>query len=335
MSLPTLIVASIVIDAEPLIVIVRGIPGYPAHGYLHTFLSSLVFGSALGFVFYLADRILKRPFEYLALVEDGSHGVKGYLAAGVFGWALHIFLDMPLYSEIKPFYPLTANPFYNPGLDSMIYHLCALLFFTGSFLYVTRLRRSLSGKVDDMVMGTCVGPVIMLLGLLSLSAVILNPVYVFPSMGLFLWGLFTFYSSIVSLDRLRRARIVLSGVLMLTAVSALYMLVFRSSYSRLTGEQLIGELLSYPTLSAVLFNASWFTSLISIIMLRPVMRSFGSEAGDGSFRMLVDLLIIGWALMLVLIGVFIVAPTLLVILMRMPTLLTRFSTREQEKRQGA
>jgi hypothetical protein len=82
---PTFIVANLIMDFEPLVVLARGIPGYPVHGYFHTFLFSVMFGSALGLVFYLADRFLREPFEYLALVERSSYGIEGYVAAGVSG----------------------------------------------------------------------------------------------------------------------------------------------------------------------------------------------------------------------------------------------------------
>jgi type IV secretory pathway VirB6-like protein len=55
-----------------------------------------------------------------------------------------------------------------------------------------------------------------------------------------------------------------------------------------------------------------------------VFHRFSFEAGDGPFKLLVDLLIAGWVLMLVFIGVLIVAPILLAILMKTPTVLARF-----------
>ena len=44
--------------------------------------------------------------------------------AGVLGTLLHVLLDSPLYDDIRPFYPLTANPLYNPALSSEVYGVC-------------------------------------------------------------------------------------------------------------------------------------------------------------------------------------------------------------------
>ncbi|MBO3797521.1 MAG: hypothetical protein QXI42_10140 [Thermoproteota archaeon] len=69
-------------DVEPLVALFFPIPGYPLHGYLHTFLSAVLLGSALGLAFYFADGFFRKPFEYLALVEGSGYGAWGYVAAG-------------------------------------------------------------------------------------------------------------------------------------------------------------------------------------------------------------------------------------------------------------
>ncbi|MEM2739477.1 MAG: hydrolase, partial [Candidatus Bathyarchaeia archaeon] len=85
MHLPTLIVASLAVDAEPLIVIILRIQDYPLHGYLHTFLLSIPLGFILGVILYTADRIARKPFRYFSLSEPGDYGIGGYVSAGVLG----------------------------------------------------------------------------------------------------------------------------------------------------------------------------------------------------------------------------------------------------------
>jgi uncharacterized membrane protein len=232
-------------------------------------------------------------------------------------------LDAPLYSDIRPLFPLTVNPFYNPNLDFAVGNLCVLLLFTGSLLYLRILYRNLLSRADKRVAGVCTGMVATLLGLIALTTMLLNLAYILPSLGLVFWGLLAFYNSLKGLDPSRRTRIIVSETMMLVAVSALCVLMLRSSRLGL-GEQFISELFLHFALYAVLFGTSWFTSLISIVLLRPVFHRFSLEAGDGSFKLLVDLLTAGWVLMFVFIGVLIVAPILLAILMKTPTVLARF-----------
>jgi hypothetical protein len=48
---PTFIVGNLVLDIEPLLVLVLGVR-YPLHGYLHTLVLAIVVGLLLGFVMF-------------------------------------------------------------------------------------------------------------------------------------------------------------------------------------------------------------------------------------------------------------------------------------------
>ncbi|MCX8162909.1 MAG: hypothetical protein N3E44_08025, partial [Candidatus Bathyarchaeota archaeon] len=157
MHLPTLIVASLAVDMEPITVIILGIPGYPMHGYLHTLPISIPLGFILGVVMYIVDRVFEEPFRHLSLSEHSGYGVEGYISAGVSGWILHILLDSPLYDDIKPLYPLEVNPFYNPHIASIIPHICLLLLFVGSLLYLREIHRILSIEVGGEAAWMCTG----------------------------------------------------------------------------------------------------------------------------------------------------------------------------------
>ncbi|MFW6117095.1 MAG: hydrolase [Thermoproteota archaeon] len=120
---PTLLLASIVVDVEPLMVLLLGLR-YPLHGYLHTFLLALPTGLILGYVMFRLEPFLQ-PFYKLFRLENGkSLSLKSFLAAGGLGTGVHVLLDTPLYSDIRPFFPFTANPLYNPALTLEIYILC-------------------------------------------------------------------------------------------------------------------------------------------------------------------------------------------------------------------
>lgn len=328
LHLPTFIVANVITDVEPLVVTFFSIRGYSLHGYLHTFLFAAILGSALGLVFYSADRFLRKPFEYLALVEGEGCGAWGYVAAGVLGWSLHIMLDAPLYSEIKPLYPLSVNPFYNPSLDLTLGHLCVILIFAGSFLYLRSLYLNLSSRAGNRVAGVCTGLIAMVLGLISMIVMFFNPAYVFPSTGLVFSGLLLFYASLKRLEPLMRRRIVASEVMMLMAVSFFSILMLRVFILGIRFEPFLSGLIFFSPAYTMLFYSSWAASLISIILLRSVFNRFG--AGDRLFKLLVDLLIVGWVLMFVFIGVLIVLPTLIIILLKMPVVLAVYFSPEQK-----
>jgi membrane-bound metal-dependent hydrolase YbcI (DUF457 family) len=76
----------------------------------------------------------------LKLETERSLPLKSFIAAGVSGAVLHVILDAFLYSEMKPFFPLTVNPLiYAPISNSGVYLLCVglgilgLVFYAGLF----------------------------------------------------------------------------------------------------------------------------------------------------------------------------------------------------------
>jgi len=66
---------------------------------------------------------------------------KSVLSAALFSVYLHILLDSPLYSDIRPFYPFDFNPFLSNSMfiGFEVYTLCALLFIGGAVIYAIRL----------------------------------------------------------------------------------------------------------------------------------------------------------------------------------------------------
>ncbi|MCD6537820.1 hypothetical protein J7L18_04335 [Candidatus Bathyarchaeota archaeon] len=58
------------------------------------------------------------------------------MTAGVSGTILHVLLDAPLYSDIRPFYPITANPLYNPSISLLINGFCIFAGIVGIIIYI-------------------------------------------------------------------------------------------------------------------------------------------------------------------------------------------------------
>jgi membrane-bound metal-dependent hydrolase YbcI (DUF457 family) len=131
---PTFVLASAILDVEPLLVLYYGLD-YPLHGYLHTFVLAFVVGLLLGYPAFVLERALQPIYKVFLLETGNDLKLKSFLLAGAFGTTFHVLLDSPLYTDIRPFYPLTANPLYNPTLSLEIYSLCVWMGIFGAMYY--------------------------------------------------------------------------------------------------------------------------------------------------------------------------------------------------------
>jgi hypothetical protein len=134
MHTPTFVVANVIVDVEPFLVLFLGL-NYPLHGYLHTFFLAFFVGLALGYVMFYLEKIFHPIFKMLLLEKDQTLNLRSFLAPGVLGTLFHVLLDSPLYSDIRPFYPLTINPLYNPSLTSEVYSFCVWMGILGIVFY--------------------------------------------------------------------------------------------------------------------------------------------------------------------------------------------------------
>jgi len=137
-DLPTFLVASVVIDIEPLLVLYLNLD-YPVHGYLHTFLGGTIVAFLLAFAMSRLRGTLSPLMSFLKLERKTSF--RSILLASVFGIYLHILLDSPLYSDIRPFYPIEANPLLGHGMfvGFEIYTFCVLSLLGGALVCAARL----------------------------------------------------------------------------------------------------------------------------------------------------------------------------------------------------
>jgi membrane-bound metal-dependent hydrolase YbcI (DUF457 family) len=132
---PTFILANLILDAEPFLVMIFGLP-YPLHGYAHTFLFAVIVGLLLGVVMFLIESPLQPLYQIIKLETDKTLRLKSFLVAGILGTSLHVLFDSLLYSEMHPFFPLTTNPllmFYVSMYS--VYAACVLLGVLGLIYY--------------------------------------------------------------------------------------------------------------------------------------------------------------------------------------------------------
>ena len=101
------VIGSVIIDTDFFLFLVFGTP---VHGYLHSFLSATVVAIALAVILWLLNPSmikLKKWFRW-----ETETGPKSLLAGAFIGTYSHIILDMLMYKEMNPLFPLKGNPFY-------------------------------------------------------------------------------------------------------------------------------------------------------------------------------------------------------------------------------
>ena len=133
---PTFIIANLVLDIEPLIVLISGAQ-YPLHGFFHTFIMATAVGTAFGFLMLIAEKSMGPLFLRLQLEPETKPGRAQFVMAGIAGTWLHILFDSPLYSDIQPFFPLNLNPFYGIASSTVIYTLSMWLGIAGIIVFLS------------------------------------------------------------------------------------------------------------------------------------------------------------------------------------------------------
>jgi hypothetical protein len=86
---PTFIVAKVILDVEPFLVLQYGL-NYPLHGYLHTFLLSFFVGLLLGYATFILERFVQPVYKVLLLESSSSLNLKSFLLSGALGTGLHV-----------------------------------------------------------------------------------------------------------------------------------------------------------------------------------------------------------------------------------------------------
>lgn len=133
---PTMLVASIVIDLEPLLVILLSLP-QPLHGTYHSLTVSTPIGVAVAVFMYLMRGFTSRYMERLRLPQ--SEDVRGYLAASLIGVWGHVLLDSFLYSDMSLIYPWQWNPLQGLVSYGTIFNVCLISFPLAVIVYLLRV----------------------------------------------------------------------------------------------------------------------------------------------------------------------------------------------------
>ena len=137
-DIPTFLIASVIIDVEPFLILIFDL-NYPLHGFFHSFLGGFIVAALLTIVMSKIRRYFTPLITFFKLEQSIS--VKKILFSSICAIFLHILLDAPIYSDIRPFFPFEFNPFYRssvmPGLIE--YLICVWCFLGATFVYIFRL----------------------------------------------------------------------------------------------------------------------------------------------------------------------------------------------------
>jgi len=143
LDIPTLLVASVVVDIEPFCVLFLGAPG-PLHGFWHSFLGGSIAALATALLMYRLKGPVQSVSARIGLGQESS--AKKVLLTSFIGVYSHVLLDSFLYRDIKPFYPSAANPLLGLVSARQVYLFCLMSFAVGLFVYLIRRHPSIGSR---------------------------------------------------------------------------------------------------------------------------------------------------------------------------------------------
>ena len=134
-DLTTVMIASVIIDLEPLAVLFLNLP-LPLHGFFHSYLGASIAALVLSGFIYPFRKQLNKIVSLFGLYQNSSF--RHIIAASLVGTYSHVFLDSLLYVEMNPFFPLLGNPFVDLFLNGAVYTFCVIAGLVGISAYVLR-----------------------------------------------------------------------------------------------------------------------------------------------------------------------------------------------------
>ncbi|MHA1966011.1 MAG: hypothetical protein ACW97G_15665 [Candidatus Thorarchaeota archaeon] len=132
----TVMVASVILDLEPLAVIFFSLP-MPLHAFFHTYLGATIVALILAIGIFPFRKYLNEIVSFFGLKQESSF--RYIIPASLIGTYSHVLLDSFLYAEMNPFFPLLGNPFVGILAGWLVYTLCLVLGIIGFFAYLLRV----------------------------------------------------------------------------------------------------------------------------------------------------------------------------------------------------
>ncbi len=297
--LPYLITTAVIVDIEPIMVML-GVIGGRVHGSLHTILLGVFMGSTAGLAMYFLERyfgFLKTLYRSLYL-SQGSEKPLSYILAGVLGWLLHIVLDALIYSDIRPLEPFISS--YNPlylshaislPVISLAYNVILVAGLSLYIFYFFRISLAENGFKPTLFKAG----VLIVLASLTIAPVEINFMDVASAtIILGLLGIALSASSLYLLNLLSTGRL----IIVLSILSIIALLSLNKSLSSL--EIFVTLYIGIAVILALLRRS---LSRIEITIYRASVK-------------VIDLVIISWIATIVLVGIPMLIATLVLLLIR-------------------
>ncbi len=143
-DVPIFILANVVIDLEPLTIMLFNIPG-SLHPIFHTYLFGAFAGALWGYIAYYFSGLSKIVMRIFFL--DYTPNLKASVISGILGFWLHVFIDSFMHRDMSPFYPLAFNPFVGIISNQLVYVLSAVSFIPVFIIYLVIVLKSKKKKV--------------------------------------------------------------------------------------------------------------------------------------------------------------------------------------------
>ena len=135
-DLSTVIAASVILDIEPLTVLLLNLP-FPLHGFFHTYLGATIVAFLLAFAIWPFRGYLNKIVSIFGMHQDSSF--RHIFPASIIGTYSHVLLDSFLYAEMNPLFPLLGNPFLGAVQGVFVYNICVLFGLLGIGGYILRI----------------------------------------------------------------------------------------------------------------------------------------------------------------------------------------------------
>ena len=135
LDIPTFLIASLILDLEPLPVLL-GYANWPMHGIFH----SLTVGTLVGVILALPMYFIRKytqPIQIGRVVPE-ERDIKNILITSVVGVWIHVLLDSFLYSDLNLFYPLQWNPLVGLVPEQLIINVCLISLPVAFIIYMIR-----------------------------------------------------------------------------------------------------------------------------------------------------------------------------------------------------
>ncbi|MGC9107860.1 MAG: hypothetical protein ACP5IE_06700, partial [Infirmifilum sp.] len=251
------------------------------HGLTHNFFMAAPLGLLSALIIYFLDKFFemhKILYKTFYLAEHSESFLK-YIFGGIIGWFLHLFLDAPLYDEMRPLEPLVSsmNPLYLP-YTQMMWVVYDLILYGGLVAYSTyfyfKSRNVFGGSLARFQLG-----ILAILVAISLAPIVIDielpfrDEEAFIPLGIAVSGLLLITISLREMKLISSMRetliLLITIILIIAACSSLRNLL----------------------LSSTVITVIYFGAALVIALLRKPLAQISLEVGKRSVKA-VDLLLI-------------------------------------------